>query len=182
MGLVVSRVWNRFFGSTRYKLCMLGLDNAGKTTILYRWGLGEVVETQPTIGSNVESVKHRNLELQVWDVGGQTALRQIWDMYFVNSAAVIFVIDSTDVTRLPLVKAELQRVLLKEALHRTPLLILANKQDAHGALAVDDIARMLELTSVTDRAYRIQPTSATTGAGLTDALDWLADTLTKTTA
>ena len=70
MGLVISRVWSRLFGKTELKILMLGLDAAGKTTILYKLKLGDVITTIPTIGFNVETVEYKNISFNVWDVGG----------------------------------------------------------------------------------------------------------------
>mmetsp|Transcript_76807 Transcript_76807/g.120051 ORF Transcript_76807/g.120051 Transcript_76807/m.120051 type:complete len:108 (-) Transcript_76807:148-471(-) len=101
MGIVVSRLWRRLFGDgTQCKIVIVGLNNAGKTTILYKLHLGQVVLTQPTIGSNVEEVKHDNLCFQVWDLGGQENLRANWSMYFEETDAVIFVVDSNDQAQL----------------------------------------------------------------------------------
>lgn len=62
-------------GSREMRILILGLDGAGKTTILYRLQVGEVVVTIPTIGFNVEQVTYKNLKFQVWDLGGQTSIR-----------------------------------------------------------------------------------------------------------
>jgi ADP-ribosylation factor-like protein 5B len=61
------------------------MANSGKTTILYKLSLGEIIVTQPTIGSNVEEVTHQNLKMQVWDLGGQDNLRSNWDVYYQNA-------------------------------------------------------------------------------------------------
>ena len=74
---LASALWGRLFGVGEFKIVMVGLDNAGKTTLLYRLHLGDVIETQPTVGSNVEEVNHRNVRFQVWDLGGQDKLREI---------------------------------------------------------------------------------------------------------
>lgn len=71
--------------STEHKLVLVGLDNAGKTTILYQLLLGEAVHTRPTIGSNVEEVVWKNLRLVMWDLGGQQSLRSAWNTYYTNS-------------------------------------------------------------------------------------------------
>jgi len=67
-----------FFGQRELRILILGLDGAGKTTILYRLQVGEVVTTIPTIGFNVEQVTYKNLKFQVWDLGGQTSIRPYW--------------------------------------------------------------------------------------------------------
>ena len=65
MGLLLSKIWGQLLGPEEMKILMLGLDAAGKTTILYRLKLGEVVTTVPTIGFNVETVEYRNINLTV---------------------------------------------------------------------------------------------------------------------
>ena len=82
------------------RVLMLGLDFSGKTTILYKLKLGEVVSTIPTIGFNVEFIDHKGRELTIWDVGGQDKIRIIWRHYFQNTKAIIYVVDSTDKQRI----------------------------------------------------------------------------------
>jgi small GTP-binding protein len=79
---------------------MVSLDAAGKTTILYKLKLGEVVTTIPTIGFNVETVQVHGIDLTLWDVGGCDKMRPLWRHYFQNTQALIFVIDSNDSERL----------------------------------------------------------------------------------
>ena len=81
-------------------IVMIGLDNAGKTTILYKLFLNEVITTIPTIGFNVESVTYKGLNLNVWDIGGQSKIRPLWHHYYDQTNAIIFVIDSTDTERM----------------------------------------------------------------------------------
>ncbi len=70
MGLAISKIFERFLGKKDMRILMLGLDAAGKTTILYKLKLGEVVSSVPTIGFNVETVEYKNIRFTVWDVGG----------------------------------------------------------------------------------------------------------------
>ena len=63
-------------------ILMLGLDSAGKTTILYKLKLDTLVTTIPTIGFNVESVKFKSLNMTIWDVGGQEKIRPLWRHYY----------------------------------------------------------------------------------------------------
>lgn len=104
-------------------------DNAGKTTLLYRLKMGEVVTTIPTIGFNVESVKYGQLTFDVWDLGGQTSIRPYWRSYYANTAAVVFVVDSTDIERLEIAADELRSMLNEDELRDAALLVFANKQD-----------------------------------------------------
>lgn len=176
MGIVFGSIWSRFFGPTKVKICMVGLDNAGKTTLLFRMQLGETVSTQPTIGSNLEVVSHKNVEMQIWDIGGQPGFRSLWATYFTNSSAIILVVDSTDVKRMPIVAQELQKILRMEVVAGAPLLIIANKQDLNTAVSPGNLAQSLGLTTINDRPWHIQGTSAYSGEGVPEALTWLADT------
>ena len=128
MGILVSSMWKRFFGSKDYKIVIIGLNNAGKTTILYSLHLGEVVVTQPTIGSNVEEISHKNINLICWDLGGQESLRPDWGLYYIDTQAIIMVVDSADVERLPVVKEELFHMIEHPDLKGARILVYANKQ------------------------------------------------------
>lgn len=127
---------------------MVGLDAAGKTTILYKLKLGEIVTTIPTIGEylpppsrplpgsadsstgfNVETVEYKNIQFTVWDVGGQDKIRPLWRHYFQNTQGIIFVVDSNDRDRVTEAREELQRMLNEDELRDAMLLVFANKQD-----------------------------------------------------
>merc|ERR1712000_756556 len=117
------------FGKQEMRILMVGLDAAGKTTILYKLKLGESVTTIPTIGFNVETVEFKNISFTVWDVGGQDKIRQLWKHYFTSTQGIIFVVDSNDTERLPEVKEELHELLNEHQLDNVCILVLANKQD-----------------------------------------------------
>lgn len=89
---------------------LVGLDAAGKTTILYKLKLGEIVTTIPTIGFNVETVEYKNICFTVWDVGGQDKIRPLWRHYFQNTQGLIFVVDSNDRERIAEAQEELQKM------------------------------------------------------------------------
>ena len=89
---------------------IVGLDAAGKTTILYKLKLGEIVTTIPTIGFNVETVEYKNICFTVWDVGGQDKIRPLWRHYFQNTQGLIFVVDSNDRERITEAQDELQKM------------------------------------------------------------------------
>merc|ERR1711865_1226524 len=95
-----SRLFERMFGKKEMRILMVGLDAAGKTTILYKLKLGEVVTTIPTIGLNVEEVQYKNINFTVWDVGGQDKIRKLWRYYYQNTQGLIFVVDSNDRDRI----------------------------------------------------------------------------------
>lgn len=135
---------------------MIGLDAAGKTTILYKLHLGEVVSTYPTIGSNVEEVTYRNMRFQVWDLGGQDMLRQTWRTYFINTHALIMVVDSADVARLDLARKELHTVLDTDELRGSCVLVFANKQDLKESLTAAELSEALSLHSIRTHNWHIQ--------------------------
>ena len=85
MGLQLSRIWELFYGKKECNILMVGLDAAGKTTILYKLKLGEVITTCPTIGFNLETVEYGNVSFTVWDVGGQDKIRALWNFYYSNT-------------------------------------------------------------------------------------------------
>jgi len=187
MGLSLSKVWARLFGTTEMRILMVGLDAAGKTTILYKLKLGEVVTTIPTIGFNVETVAYKNINFTVWDVGGQDKIRPLWRHYYQNTQGVIFVVDSNDKDRIDdnmqyehSAKEELTRMLAEDELRDAVLLVFANKQDLPNAMPVREVTERLGLNKLRDgRQWFIQGTSAPTGDGLYEGLDWLSNTLQK---
>ena len=89
---------------------------AGKTTILYKMKLGEVVSSVPTIGFNMETVQYKKIKFDVWDIGGQSKIRPLWRHYYENANAIIFVVDSIDEDRIELAKEELHGMLQEDSL------------------------------------------------------------------
>ncbi|CAE8742738.1 unnamed protein product [Polarella glacialis] len=154
-------------------------DNAGKTTILYRLQVDEVVQTIPTIGFNVETVQYKNIKFQVWDLGGQTSIRPYWRCYYPNTNAIIYVVDSADPDRIGDSKEELRLMLEEEELKSVTLLVLANKQDLPGAMSAAEVSESLGLTAIRNRQWAIFQTSALKGSGINEGLDWLVSVLSS---
>mmetsp|Transcript_29513 Transcript_29513/g.50624 ORF Transcript_29513/g.50624 Transcript_29513/m.50624 type:complete len:184 (-) Transcript_29513:166-717(-) len=175
MGIFFSRIFQSLFGSKEVRILILGLDNAGKTTILYRLqnDSEENIQTIPTIGFNVEVLQYKNIKFQVWDLGGQTSIRPYWRCYYPNTDAIIFVVDSCDVDRLGIAKQELMAMLEEEELKDAILLVFANKQDSPGALNSRHVSDALGLPEIKSRQWSIQETSALKGSGLFEGFDWL---------
>ncbi|CAK4079232.1 unnamed protein product [Aphanomyces euteiches] len=165
------------FSSKKRRIILLGLDAAGKTTILYKLKLHETIHTVPTIGFNVETFTYKNVEFTAWDIGGQDKLRPLWRHYFQNTDAVIFVVDSNDTVRMQLASDELHHMFQEAALRDAKLLVYANKQDLPGALSSSEIVEKLSLKSVTSNPWFIQPCSAVAATGLYEGLEWLCKTL-----
>jgi len=167
-----------------YKILMVGLDAAGKTTILHQLKLGHPETTIPTIGFNVESVTYKEkISFTVWDIGGQDKIRPLWKHDFPSTQAVIFVVDSNDDARFNEAKKELHGMLADPALQNVVLLVLANKQDlpqARRAAEITDKLGLHELKGRTkDQDWLLQECSASTGRGIDTGLDWLATALAK---
>jgi len=179
MGLTISSVFGRLFGKKNMRILMVGLDAAGKTTILYKLKLGEIVTTIPTIGFNVETVEYKNISFTVWDVGGQDKIRPLWRHYFTNTQGLIFVVDSNDKERIAEAAAELKKMVNEDELKDSVVLVFANKQDLPNALSVSDMTEKLELHSLKGRKWYIQSTCATQGTGLYEGLDWLSNALAE---
>ncbi|KAG6903460.1 hypothetical protein C0995_005483 [Termitomyces sp. Mi166 len=152
----------------------VGLDAAGKTTILYKLKLGEIVTTIPTIGFNVETVEYKNISFTVWDVGGQDKIRPLWRHYFQNTQGIIFVVDSNDRERVAEAREELQRMLNEDELRDALLLVFANKQDLPNAMNAAEITDKLGLHGLRQRTWYIQAACATSGDGLYEGLEWLS--------
>ena len=127
MGSVFSSIWQRMLVNVEMRILMVGLDAAGKTTILYKLKLGEVVTPIPTIGFNVEEVSYKNISFHVWDVGGQDKIRQLWRHYYTNTQGIIFVVDSNDRDRMDDARDELHIMINDEELKDAVILVYANK-------------------------------------------------------
>ncbi|XP_065896561.1 ADP-ribosylation factor-like protein 5A [Dysidea avara] len=173
MGLLFTKFWSLLFSKAEYKVIIVGLDNAGKTTILYQFLMNEVVHTSPTIGSNVEEVQWRNFRFLMWDIGGQESLRSVWNTYYASTEFLIVVVDSTDRERLSITKEELYRMLDHEDLKQAGVLVFANKQDLKGSMSSAEISQQLNLTSIKDHGWHIQGCCALTGEGLYQGLEWI---------
>nr|XP_035930581.1 ADP-ribosylation factor-like protein 5A isoform X2 [Halichoerus grypus] len=148
MGILFTRIW-RLFNHQEHKVIIVGLDNAGKTTILYQFSMNEVVHTSPTIGSNVEEIVINNTRFLMWDIGGQESLRSSWNTYYTNT----------------------------EDLRKAGLLIFANKQDVKECMTVAEISQFLKLTCIKDHQWHIQACCALTGEGLCQGLEWMMSRL-----
>ncbi|KAL3663137.1 hypothetical protein V7S43_011549 [Phytophthora oleae] len=180
MGTSLSRSFSRFWNRNERRLLLVGLDGAGKTTILYHLRLGKAIASIPTVGFNVESIKYEGYKLNIWDVGGQDTLRPYWRHHFTGTQGIIFVLDSADDQRLELAKAELNGMLVDTQLQEACLLIILNKRDLPGAKDVQELSEALafqESCAQNNRRVKVQPAVATTGEGLNDGISWLCDNM-----
>lgn len=133
----------------------------------------DIQQIRPTSGFNIKSIIHDGFKLNVWDIGGQKAIRPYWRNYFEGTDALVYVIDAADERRLLESGSELNLLLQEEKLAGVPLLIFANKQDLEGAMTPQKIAETLQLHLIRDRTWQIQGCSAKTGEGIQQAMEWM---------
>ncbi|XP_026387206.1 ADP-ribosylation factor-like isoform X3 [Papaver somniferum] len=197
MGLKFTKLFSQLFTKKEIRILMVGLDAAGKTTILYKLKLGEVVTAIPTVGFNVETVEYRNINFTVWDAGSQDKvyiftfhifvtlysgiissallIRPLWKHCYQNSQGLIFVVDSNDRDRVVEARDELHKLLSEDELQDAVLLIFASKQDLPNEMSAAEITDKLDLHSLQRRHWHIQSTSATYEEGLYEGLEWLSN-------
>lgn len=154
---------------------MLGLDAAGKTTILYKLKLNQDVTTIPTVGFNVENVTYKNVKFNVWDVGGQDKIRPLWRHYYSGTQGLIFVVDSADHARIGEARSELHKIINDREMKDALLLVFANKQDIPGHMSPEEVTNALELHKLKDRLWYVVPSVATEGTGIFEGLAWLSN-------
>eukprot|EP00928_Gymnodinium_smaydae_P026795 TRINITY_DN20933_c0_g1_i1.p1 TRINITY_DN20933_c0_g1~~TRINITY_DN20933_c0_g1_i1.p1 ORF type:complete len:182 (-),score=38.15 TRINITY_DN20933_c0_g1_i1:125-670(-) len=158
------------------EILMVGLDNAGKSTILYKLNLGEVISTAPTVGFNIETVTYGKATFTVWDMGGQKQVRPLWRHHYQHAQGLIFVVDSNDPDRMEEAREEIHTTLGEEALANTVVLILGNKQDMPKSLKEDALIEKLRLTEL-KQPWHLELACALDGQGLDSGLGWLCRNL-----
>ncbi|KAJ1628213.1 ADP-ribosylation factor 1 [Pavlovales sp. CCMP2436] len=162
------------------RVLILGLDAAGKTSILYRLKLGTVVTTIPTIGFNVESVQTGKVTIACWDIGGKDKMRPLWRPYYQGASAVVAVVDTHDLDRLEDAVENITRVLEEEGPKGVPVLVLLNKIDIPGdRISADKFYKLLSsrLQDALPQQLYLQECSAHKGIGLVEGFAWLGEAL-----
>ncbi|KIR50773.1 ADP-ribosylation factor-like 2 [Cryptococcus gattii Ru294] len=165
--------------SKEMRVLFLGLDNAGKTTILKKLNNESISDISPTLGFNIKSLIRDGYTLNIWDVGGQRTLRPYWRNYFESTDAVVWVVDSSDRMRMNDCRNELKELLHEERLAGATLLVFANKQDLAGSMLLGEIRDALELQSIISHRWVVYPCSAFTGENLNDGMNWLVKEVAK---
>mmetsp|Transcript_5297 Transcript_5297/g.8613 ORF Transcript_5297/g.8613 Transcript_5297/m.8613 type:complete len:194 (+) Transcript_5297:67-648(+) len=168
------RLLDRVFCRYQGRVLLLGLDEAGKTTMLCTMQSGSVVESRPTIGSNQETVYYRGTDFSVVDAGGQAQYRPLWRHLYQHVIAIFFVIDSTAPKRMAEAKTELWALMAEEELGNMPLLVFANKQDLATAMTVQQVSDQLGLSGLQGRQWHVQASCAHSGDGLCEGFAWLS--------
>ncbi|KAL4433163.1 hypothetical protein ABPG74_010858 [Tetrahymena malaccensis] len=178
MGQKILKSLYSFQSYKEKKILMLGIDNAGKTTILNQLKLNKVVESIPSIGYNVEKIAFKNFKLSFWDLPGRDYLRKMfWHHYYNDNNALLFVLDSTDTDRFNEAKETLNMLIENPNMADIPILILANKQDI-ATMCIERIKEQLELNKyIGIRQLHVQGCCALNGKGLNEGLEWLSKIL-----
>ncbi|KAM3128602.1 hypothetical protein pb186bvf_019299 [Paramecium bursaria] len=164
----------KFFGR-ELEICLVGLQNAGKTTLVNTVATGKFEEdTIPTIGFNYRSIKKGKVRMKLWDVGGQARFREQWEKYCRSANVIIFVIDSQDVGNVDIARTQLNQLLSWPSLEGIPLLLLGNKNDLQGSLNEQEIIQQMDLQSIKDRKVACFSISAKNNNNIDVMLKWLS--------
>ncbi|XP_043922692.1 ADP-ribosylation factor-like protein 4A [Protopterus annectens] len=166
-------------------IVILGLDCAGKTTVLYRLQFNEFVNTVPTKGFNAERIRvtlghSKTVTFHFWDVGGQEKLRPLWKSYTRCTDGIIYVVDSVDLERMEEAKTELHKITRMSENQGVPVLVIANKQDLRNSLSLSEVEKLLALNELCcTTPWHLQPACAIIGEGLKEGLEKLYEMILK---
>lgn len=177
-------LWKFLFSKAEFHVLILGIDKAGKTTLLEKLKtLYSDVEglppdrIVPTVGLNIGRVEAHKAKLIFWDLGGQLGLRVIWEKYYEEAHAVVFVVDSASPARFEDTKSALDKVIRHPDLQGAPVLVLANKQDLPESVNAEELSRFLELKKQKSVQSRVQGISAHEGSGIQEGVLWLVESM-----
>lgn len=179
---ILARLKASFISKSKVlKISFIGLDQAGKSSVLKRILDEDFNEfyNKRTVGMEVFKIDTSGLQFIAWDIGGQQAFREtVWQTYLLGSKAIIYVIDATDLKRLQEAKAELEKYVFNNStLSSVPVLILANKQDLNPALSSEEIELFLKLKQYQTGAIKIFGISCKTGLNIQESFNWLCNQL-----
>ncbi|CAD8137811.1 unnamed protein product [Paramecium octaurelia] len=165
--------FSQFKSNQKPLLLMIGLDGAGKTTILNRLILGKVESYTSTLGFYIENIQSKKLDIISWDIRREDKFKILWKPYLQDTKGIIYVIDCFDKNRMHEAKFELLQLLLDPQLFVCPLLIYANKQD-QAKISSEELIAELMIQRIS-KNYHIQPCCSITGQGLQEGLKWIQE-------
>ena len=186
-----------FFKDVLYKLgiwkkhaqiVFLGLDNAGKSTLLSVLKTGRVTQIDPTKHAHSEPLKIGNTSIMAFDLGGHESMRKVWRTYYPNLGAIVYLVDAADPERFEESRKELDKVLNSAEIGNIPVLVLGNKIDKVGAVSEEELRLALGLATQTN--FGVQKIERISGkpielfmcavvkkSGYTEGFKWLTDAL-----
>ena len=177
------------FQKEEYSVLILGLDNAGKTTYLEQtktkfrkdYKMMNPSKITTTVGLNIGQITLGPIKLNFWDLGGQDELQSLWDKYYAESHAVIYVVDSHDHERLDESKEAFDKMIVNESLEGVPLLLLANKQDLQEIITTEELKALFKESShkLGKRDVKVMGVSALNGDGVNTGIQWLVECIKR---
>lgn len=177
--IFLKNIYNWFFNnffSKNIEISIVGIQGAGKSTLINSITTGKYdSDTIPTIGVNERKIKKGNVNLNIWDLGGQNRFRDNWEKYCSNSDCIIFVVDSVDEKNFEVAKEELKALMSYKTLEGIPLLLLGNKNDLQGALSENELIELFDLKSITNRKRGCFSISAKEMKNLDTAFNWISN-------
>jgi len=156
-------------------ISVVGLQNAGKTTLMNAMSGDADMDTMPTVGFNLRHMKKGGVNLNIWDLGGQKQFRESWETYCRGSDVIIFIVDSADFPNIDLARVELQQLLAWPSLESIPLLVLGNKNDLEHALTEEQLIEQMQLKKISKRKIAVYSISAKKQINIDVAIKWLSE-------
>lgn len=172
MGALVAK-FRDLWKTKKLELCLVGLENSGKTTLLNVLSVGHPIDTLPTVGLNVKVLKKEGVTMKVWDLGGQERFRSEWPRYTQGCDVIVFVIDAHDLEKVSTARKELHQLLEDPNLANLPLMICVNKIDLDPHLSKDEVVKQLNLDYITENPWIVVPVSALRQINIAEVVDWL---------
>lgn len=203
---LIYNIWRILFRKEEFQVVLLGLDNAGKTTFLeqaktqFTPGYSGVNLTRitSTVGLNIGRLNTAGVRVNFWDLGGQNELQCLWDKYYSESHAVIYIVDSDDPGRMEDSKAAYDKMIINDALKGVPVLLVANKMDSPTALSLARIKEIFQsehaipVSSASQspqqlrrsdshalRDWHATAVSALKGDGVTESINWIVNAVKR---
>ena len=173
MGFIFSKLLSLFVSKRKVRILMLGFEAAGKASILYQMKIGKLIESIRTIDYNYKVIDYKGLNITFLDYYDHFRVKLFYEI----SDGIIFVVDSNEKETFEIARDILLECLNDERLKDAAFLIFANKQDLNGAISPNELTKILEIEKIKNRKLFVQGSSAVSGQGIKEGLDWLTDTL-----